>query len=232
MNALRESMIRHPRRRRRPIWLIVLMVAVGTVALFGIGFGLSLLIRGDNEPVADGTVAGSAAAVPQPCITTMITPAEVLPRTSKITINVYNATKRSGLATSTADVLHTRGFLIKEVGNDPEEQKVTGVAEIRYGPKGEAGAQLLGFYLPGAELVPIDRKKKLVDVVIGKQFTEVLGDAKVAAAMASPSPSASGAGCSSSLASAPATVAPTAAAASAAPAPSMSPEAMVSPSAG
>ena len=203
MNALRESVIRHPRKRRRPVWAILLMVSLGTVALFGIGYAFSVVLRDQGIPVAKETGPATISASPLPCSTTMVTPAEVLPRTSRVTINVFNATKRQGLASNTADALGARGFEVKEVGNDPEGQKVVGVAEIRYGPKGAEGAKLLGFYLPGAEMLPDDRSKKSVDIVLGREFTEIVGEAQVAASLASPSPSTSGPGCATAVLVAP-----------------------------
>lgn len=203
MNALRESVIRHPRRRRRPVWAILLMVSLGTVALFGIGYAFSVVLRGQGTPVADETGVATVSASPLPCATTMVTPAEELPRTSRVTINVYNGTKRQGLAGTTGKALAARGFDVKEVANDPEGQKVIGVAEIRYGPKGAEGAKLLRFYLPGAEMLPDDRSKKAIDVVVGKEFTEIVGEANVAAALASPSPSTSGPGCAAAAVVAP-----------------------------
>ena len=185
------------------MWAILLMVSLGTVALFGLGYAFSVVLRGQGTPVADETGVATVSTSPLPCATTMVTPAEVLPRTSRVTINVYNGTKRQGLAGTTAKALAARGFDVKEVANDPEGQKVVGVAEIRYGPKGAEGAKLLAFYLPGAEMLPDDRSKKAVDVVIGKEFTEIVGEAKVAAALASPSPSTSGPGCAAAALVAP-----------------------------
>lgn len=199
MSAMRESAIRPTPRRRRPIWGIILMVVVGMVVLFGIGFGVSLLLRGSGAPTADVTSSSgpSASAVPEPCITTIVTPAEVLPVTGKVTVNVYNSTKRQGLARDTANVFAARGFKVKKVGNAPDGGVVTGVAVIRFGPKGEKAARLLEYYLPGALLEPIDRSKKVVDVVLGKKFEALIGEAEIAAALASPSPSTSGPGCPS-----------------------------------
>ncbi|CAB4925162.1 unannotated protein [freshwater metagenome] len=230
MNALRESVIRHPRKRRRPVWAIVLFVVLGTIGLFGVGFALSVLLRGQSSPEADEPGAVAASMAPLPCSTTMVTPAEVLPRTSRVTINVYNGTKRQGLAGETAQALAARGFLVKEVANDPEGQKVAGVAEIRYGPKGAVAAQLLSFYLPGAEMLPDDRSKKVIDVVIGKQYSEVQGEAQVAAALASPSPSTSGPGCAAAELAAEASAAASAEAVES-PTPSLTPSASVAPSA-
>ena len=192
---MRESAIRPTPKRRRPIWGILVLVGLGMVALFVVGFGISLLFRGDSDPVADGSAGASASAAAEPCVTTMVIPAQILPVTSTVTINVYNSTNRVGLAGDTADVMRARGFVVNKVANDPKTTQVSGVGEIRYGPKAEAAAQLLAYYLPGAELVPLGRKGKNVDFVVGKQFEAVTGDGEVAAAMASPSPSSSGPGC-------------------------------------
>ncbi len=195
MSAMRESAIRPTPKRRRPIWGILVLVALGMVALFVIGFGISLLFRGESEPVADSSASAMASAASEPCVTTMVIPAQILPVTSTVSINVYNSTNRVGLAGDTADVMRARGFIVKKVANDPKTPKVAGVGEIRYGPKAEAAAQLLTYYLPGAELVPLGRTGKNVDFVVGKQFDAVTGDGEVAAAMASPSPSSAGPGC-------------------------------------
>lgn len=203
MNSMRESAIRPtPRRRRRRVWLIVLVVILGMAALFGIGFAASLLIRGSGTPEVEAVASASAmaSAAPLPCETTLVTPAEVLPTTGKVAVNVFNSTKRQGLARDTADVLTSRGMKVKQVGNASGEGVFRGVAELRYGPKGERAARLLAYYLPGAELVPIERKTKIVDIVLGREFEKVLGEAQIAAALASPSPSASGPGCEPSSA--------------------------------
>ena len=208
---MRESAIRPtPRRRRRPVWLIVLIVILGMAVLFGIGFGASLLIRGDGTPQADATPGASAiaSAAPLPCETTLVTPAEVLPATGKVTVNVLNSTKRQGLARDTADVLTARGMKVKEVANASGEGVVRGVAELRYGSKGQRAARLLEFYFPGAKLVPTERPTKVVDIVLGREFEKVLGEAQVAAALASPSPSASGPGCAPASAAPPVVSAP------------------------
>ncbi|NED06084.1 LytR C-terminal domain-containing protein, partial [Streptomyces sp. SID6648] len=52
----------------------------------------------------------------------------VLPKPGQVTVNVLNATTRSGLAQKTADELKKRGFRVGEVSNAPAEydKKVTG----------------------------------------------------------------------------------------------------------
>ena len=203
-------------RRRRPIWMPILIVLAGIAVLFAVGFGLSRLLNGSSAPEADAVA--SASAVPLPCETTMVTAAEVLPRSGKVKVNVWNATDRVGLASDVAKVLKARSFTIKNVDNDPLGAVLEGVGQIRYGVNGRANAELLAFYFPGAILVQDDRPKKVVDIALGNAFTEIAGEAQIAAAMASPSPSLSGPGCPSQPA-----VASSSAASLPAEAPSMTP---------
>ena len=125
----------------------------------------------------------------------MVTPAEGLPRASQVTLNVYNSTKRVGLAGDTAKLLGVRGFKIAAVENDPLGVPIEGVGEIRYGPKGEAAARLVAFHFPDAVLIEDGRKGKKVDVSLGRQFVDLVNDAEVVAQLALPSPSPSPEGC-------------------------------------
>ena len=180
-------------RHRRPVAttiLVVLMMAV----LFGATYAGVRLLRGDPSPTP-------AAASPSPCVTTTVQPGLALPQPAAVTVNVYNATDRAGLARSTADVLKARGFAIGTIANDPLGTTVTGVAEVRHGPDGLAEAQLVVFYVPGAVLVADKRTDATVDLVLGEEFTRVAGQKSVDAALASPVPVASGAGCVSPSAS-------------------------------
>lgn len=219
MNAIRESAIRPRPRRRRPVWGIVAAVVAGMVLLFGLGFGLALMLKGGDSTTAEPAASSSPTEGAMPCATATVIPAQVLPDPSSVVINVFNGTTRSGLAAATAKQLSGLGFTVKKVGNAPQGQKVSGVAELRYGPKGENGAKLLRAYLPGASLVAIQRSTKRVDVVLGSQFTAVGDEAEVVAALAEPSASTYGPGCvtPSPVPSAPA--APTAASPSTSPSP-------------
>lgn len=185
---------------RRTPWLGVVLIGLALVLLFGAGFGLSRLIRnasngGDASPT---TGSSQSTSNPEPCITTTVIPGADLPKPDTVTTNVYNATDRAGLAAATADELKSRGFLIGTVANDPKAKTVTGVAEIRYGTKGELAAKLMTFYIPGATLVNDGRGDTSIDTVLGAAFVSVAAQSEVDKALAEPSPSASGAGCSSS----------------------------------
>ena len=188
------------RRRQSPVVAIVLVV-VGMVILFGAGYGLSRIIQGassgdaSSSSTATGGDTSTATSEPQPCVTVTVTPGAGLPSAAQVTTNVYNATDRTGLAATTAEELQVRGFVIGAIDNDPLSKTVTGVAEIRHGPSGESAAQLMAFYLPGAELVNDGRKDATIDTVLGAAYTEVAPQSEVDASLASPSPSPSGPGC-------------------------------------
>lgn len=192
MTSLRESPIRRE-KPGRPTWLVALLAVVALLVVVGIGYGVFSLVRGGS----DSSASEAADATPSPCVTTSVTPAEVLPKPAKVKVNVYNATGTSGLASKTANELEGRGFQVRKVANDPVGKSITGVAQIRFGPKGEPSAQLLLLYVPGAELVELDRKGRNVDLATGDGFTGLAPQPEVAAALASPSPVASGPGCPS-----------------------------------
>ena len=106
----------------------------------------------------------------------------MLPTPAKVKVNVYNATATSGLASKTANELEDRGFRVGKVANDPVGKPIPGVAEIRFGAKGAQDAQLLLLYVPGAELVELDRKGRNVDLATGTGFTGLAPQPEVAAA--------------------------------------------------
>ena len=187
---------------RRTPWLGVVLIGLALVLLFGAGFGLSRLIRNASSGGDASPTTGSSQSTdnPEPCITTTVIPGADLPKPNTVTTNVYNATDRAGLAAATADELKGRGFLIGTIANDPKAKTVTGVAEIRYGTKGELAAKLMSYYIPGATLVNDGRADNTIDTVLGAAFVSVAAQSDVDKALAEPSPSASGPGCSSSAA--------------------------------
>lgn len=174
-------------RKRHPVAtgaIVVLMMIV----LFGATFGAVRLLRGGSTPDASGPTAA-------PCVTSTVRPGLVLPKPATVTVNVYNATDRAGLAKRTAAVLKTRGFGIGKIANDPLGKSLTNVGEIRYGPAGKANAQLVAYYVPGAVLVADQRTDATVDFVIGAKFKAIPPQKTVDAALAKPVPVASGDGC-------------------------------------
>jgi hypothetical protein len=106
---------------------------------------------------------------------------------SAVTVNVYNATDRQGLAASVAKSLRTQGF---KVANDPLSKSISGVGEVRRGPTGEAGATLAAARLSGAKVVRDQRTDQTVDMVLGNRFRALSAPPRVAPPKAgTPTPS-------------------------------------------
>lgn len=150
--AAAERAWRARRRRRTTVTLIVALAV-----LAGAFYYASTYFR-------------ASAPTPGPC-TTAVTVAQLQP--ADVSVAVYNATSRRGLARSVATALGKRGFVIKDVANDPLKKTVKGVAELRHGPEGLASAQLLLKHLPGAVLVADKREGDTVDVVLGNGYRKL-----------------------------------------------------------
>jgi hypothetical protein len=96
------------------------------------------------------------------------------PAPGNTTVNVYNATDKNGLAGRTALELERRGFTVGAVANDPLNRKVPGPAEVRFGPKGKARAQIVApLGGKGTKQVADKRKDATVDLVLGDTFTKL-----------------------------------------------------------
>jgi hypothetical protein len=114
-----------------------------------------------------------------------------------IHVNVYNATDRRGLATEVAVTLRHRGFHVGAVDNDPLHRTVSGVAEVRTGPRGTGAARTVAAQAgapPGVAVVPDSRGGTGVDLVIGNAFRSLRSPAAAVAAL-SPSPQPSPSAC-------------------------------------
>ncbi|MFV8130106.1 LytR C-terminal domain-containing protein [Streptomyces syringium] len=195
--------MRRPRSRRR----IVLAAVAATVALGLGGWGTVQLVdvfsgggstetraapkggEGDCKP-ADGGTAGRAAtapAAPKP-----------LPKPSDITVNVYNATPRGGLAKTTADELAKRGFKIGKVGNAPAayDKKVAKAGLLLGGPESDAALKLVGAQLTDTEAKAGRHDDADIDLILGTAFKQLSSPADAERAVAEltappkPSPSA------------------------------------------
>jgi hypothetical protein len=120
----------------------------------------------DQSVTADPGPTCRAAA---PGATT--TPTPTVPAPAQVTVNVYNATGRAGLARSTAAELRRRGFRVAAVANDPLGRAVRGVAEVRSGPRGAAAAVTVQAQLgEGAAAVRDQRADASVDLVLGGAY--------------------------------------------------------------
>ncbi|MGB8383756.1 MAG: LytR C-terminal domain-containing protein [Dermatophilaceae bacterium] len=148
-----ESSARARKRRRTAIVLTV----------------VALVLAGAFYYAASYWNAGPTASASATC-----TPAAgSAPVPSQVTVNVFNATKRQGLANSTAKLVKERGFVIGSVQNDPAKKAIAQSAEVRYGPNGEAGAQLVIALVAGAVPAKDTRADGSVDLVLGDGFTAI-----------------------------------------------------------
>ncbi|MFF0062905.1 LytR C-terminal domain-containing protein [Streptomyces sp. NPDC005279] len=181
--------MRRPRNRRR----IITAVIAGAVALGLAGWGTLQLIdvfAGDSETSAAGR---KADCKPAPGLSA----APPAPKPGQITVNVYNATPRGGLAKAAADELKRRGFAIGKVGNAPAayDKKVPGTAILLGAPNAYEGAfRVLGTQLRGSLLKTDTRATADVDLIIGTAFKtlDAKKDADAAlATLANPAPAPS-----------------------------------------
>ncbi|WP_410537473.1 LytR C-terminal domain-containing protein [Streptomyces sp. KL2] len=231
--------MRRPRRRRRIVAASVAATAAlgvlswGTVQLLDAftGGGTKVRAAADGrgcEPSGEGTGGsgkdGGSGVAARSADGSGAAPS-ALPKPSAVTVNVYNATTRSGLARKTADALEKRGFTIGEVANAPasldKKVKETGLLMGPPAAYGNGAFDVLLAQLPGAEVRAVERGaaedagrsqdagsgrkdpgkgagKTEIDLVIGKAFKALAEEKEVRkamAALASPSPSPSPSGC-------------------------------------
>ncbi|MFR9790348.1 LytR C-terminal domain-containing protein [Streptomyces sp. MB22_4] len=161
--------MRRPRRRGRLVAAV--LASVCTLGLLGWGTLQLIDVFSGGESTAEAAKACRAKAD-----TTRAADAhraKALPAPGRITVNVYNATARTGLAKDTADQLRKRGFKIGDVGNAGKDydKKVKG-AGLVLGPASAVGTSLpvLGAQVAGAEQRPDGRKGATLDLVLGDGF--------------------------------------------------------------
>jgi hypothetical protein len=141
-------------RQQRRSAVTLLVVLLGLAGAF---FYASTYFR-DSDPEA------------RPC-TTVISSVELRP--ADISVNVYNATGKGGLARAIGNLLTDRGFNVRDIDNDPEGKTVKGVAELRHGPEGLEPAKVLLKHFPGAVLVADKREGDTVDLVVGNRYSNI-----------------------------------------------------------
>ncbi|NBE54597.1 LytR C-terminal domain-containing protein [Streptomyces boluensis] len=185
---------KYPRMRRSRRRRIVLAVIASAAGVGLVGYGVLQLVDVFSGDQKRTVAAGRPDCKPTPSPSVSAAP---LPKPGQITVNVLNATPRSGLAKQTADELKKRGFAIGEVGNATKEydKKVDG-AGLLLGAKATSdnGFRVLGTQLAGAQRKTDDRKGKELDLIIGKDFkalTKKEDAVKALTALAEPSPTPS-----------------------------------------
>lgn len=183
------------RGRRRSKIVLALIASLAAVGLLGWGTLqlIDVFTGGDTAnaagrkhcttPSATASKAAGAGASASPA-----TPGggKKLPKPGQITVNVLNATTRSGLAKDTADELKKRGFKIGKVGNaTPQyDKKVKGPGILLGNTSAMGGAlPVLGTQLDGAQQRADTRKGTEVDLIIGDGFKTLATRTAAAKAM-------------------------------------------------
>ncbi len=197
---------RPPKKSRKVFALLGALLALALIGLGGVQLWDIFSGKGKNASAqACAGPSGKPLAAPTPEAPTVpgtaaapIDPAAV-PQPAAVTVNVYNATSKAGLAARTAEELKKRGFTIGKVGNAPAEldKKVPGTAQVVAGPAGAGASTLVGSVIAGATSTADARTDGTVDFVIGDSYNTLLDDTQAAAALALatrpvPAPSSTG----------------------------------------
>jgi hypothetical protein len=148
---------RQRRRRRQRLTMAVIVLLVVAVGVGAYGYRQGWLDRPSDDPVV-GALPVCPPATPRP-----LTAADVH-------VNVYNSTRRDGLAATVARALGERSFVVETVANDPLHADVSGTALVRYGSKGAEAAKLVSAQVPKATLHRDKRTSPSVDLVLGESF--------------------------------------------------------------
>jgi hypothetical protein len=162
--------LRRPRRRRRVVFLSCASAAAVGLLAWGTLQLIDVFTGGGSRATAASGAPCSTRPSPSP------TPTKAYPEPRGITVNVLNATKRSGLAKTTADELKKRGFHIGQVGNATAEydKKVKGAGLLLGAPASlDTAMPVLGTQLAGTEQRADTRTKPEVDLIIGDGFKEL-----------------------------------------------------------
>jgi hypothetical protein len=132
-----------------------------------------LLLAGVTWGWASLTQPFPHQAAPLPCYPTELRPGDRV-SAPKVTISVYNASERVGLAERTMSAFEDQGFGSGDVGNAPKDTDVL-YAQIwtqnRHNPAVQLVASRLG---PRAHIITRKAKGYGVTVLVGPQFTKLV----------------------------------------------------------
>ena len=145
--------------RRSRAWVVAGLVAIGVA---GTALGFTWWQRGTWTP---DFRAPNPAVV---CPVWPLTPAEP----ADVSLNVFNASPREGIAAEVADTLRERGFDVRTVRNATLDTKTAeSVALIYAGPDDTAAALAVQNQIPRSEVVlQPDRTNGILDVALGIKY--------------------------------------------------------------
>lgn len=154
-HVVESAASRRHRRNRRTAIVLVFVVA----ALAGAFYYAAAYMNRPSTPAASGCPTSDITAGATPSLAA-----------GQVTVNVFNATSRNGLASDTAKAVKARGFVIGTVSNDPSKKKIDGGGEVRFGPNGKAGADLVVKLVDGVTPQQDTRADASIDLVLGNGF--------------------------------------------------------------
>lgn len=145
--------------RRSRAWVVGGLVAIGVA---GTALGFTWWQRGTWTPDFH---APNAAVV---CPVWPLTPAAP----ADVSLNVFNASSREGIAAEVAGALRERGFDVRTVRNATlDTETAESVALIYAGPDDTAAALAVQNQIPGSEVVlQPDRTNGILDVALGSKY--------------------------------------------------------------
>ncbi|WP_116112231.1 LytR C-terminal domain-containing protein [Austwickia chelonae] len=165
-------------QRRRSIIALaalgsVLLIAFLTAFSYIHGWFPSQSVAQPAAPTSKATEPAQPSGSPAPPSAPPSSPSCTPMTPKKVTVNVFNATKRPGLAGTAAKILKDQGFSVGKVSNDPSNKKVEESAEIRFGASGEAKADFLVSRVVGAVKVQDNRSDDTIDIALGEKFSSI-----------------------------------------------------------
>ena len=162
--AKRERAVRRRHKQERQAVIFGVLIAFLAVT----GLAAAAVYTGAIDPPFERGFSAKASeddkVTPQPCLAAGTLPVPY----SDIVVRVMNGTSRPGLASSAADDLVTRGFVVESTGN--ASMAYTGV-QISFGAAGLPAAYTLAAHLPDARLFYDDRADASLDLYLGDTFT-------------------------------------------------------------
>jgi hypothetical protein len=156
------------RRHKHERQAVVFGSLIAALALAGLGATAVYTGAADADFLDRGFTTTTPSARPE------VAPAPCPPdgtlalANAAIQVNVLNSTSRAGLASTTAEALTTRGFIVVTTGNF--QAPVDGTASIRFGAAGLAAAYTLAASVPDAILVLDTRADATIDLVLGTEW--------------------------------------------------------------
>ena len=148
------------REDRRSLSAVTLLSLLAVLVVFA--------LIGWNTLTAPGPWDGDAASSDE-CIPGLAK--GDLVRTTDITVSVYNAGTRTGLASQTQEELTARGFLPGDIGNAPEDLESVREVKVLARSKDDPAAGLVARqFAPGLTPTPHEDIGSGVEVVVGDKF--------------------------------------------------------------